>query len=431
MRRRVLLVALSVTLVAVVALGVPLGLAVRRLYRNEAVVRLEREAASAAIRVPVTFQTSRDPVELPRSQDGSRLSLYAPGGRRLAGAGPSRADPVVAAAATGRGATGSAAGEMVAATPLTSNERVYAVVRAAVPAGTVDARVRRTWAAMAGIASAALILAAVVAWCQTRRIVRPVQDLADAADRLGAGDFTVRPQTTGIAEYDTVTRALGRTAERLGRMVGRERTFSEDASHQLRTPLTGLRLRLQMAKTTPSVTRDELVDGLLADVERLDTTVDALLTLAREPVPDRAPLDVDALLRDLDSTWHGRLAVDGRRLRVRLAGRRACVDASGPALRQVLDVLVSNAARHGAGTVTVDAHGISGGLAIDVADEGPGIVEPTDAIFIRRTEGGGSHGIGLALARSLTEAEGGRLVLRHAGTGPVFRVLLANAATTG
>jgi len=414
---------LSVTLVAVVAFGVPLGLAAQRLYANEATLRLERAAASSAILVPRSFQQSGDPVELPRSAKGVDLTLYGPSGRRVTGFGPLRADPVVEAAIRGAAKTGTFGPELVAAIPLTSNERVYGVLRAAMQQDRVADRIWRTWEAMAGTAVAALLLAALVAWRQTRRLVQPVRDLASAADRLGAGDFSVRPAPTGIEELDVVAYTLGRTSERLGRMVGRERTFSEDASHQLRNPLTGLRLRLETARTTPSITRAELIDGSLDDVERLDATVEALLTLAREEQPERGELDVAALLRAMEATWHGRLAAVGRRLHVRGVHVITHVRVSGPALHQVLDVLVSNAMQHGAGTVTVDAHDVAGGLAIDVIDEGSGIRAPAEAVFTRRSESGVSHGIGLALARSLIEAEGGRLLVRHPGPRPVFRVL--------
>jgi len=414
---------LSVTLVAVVAFGVPLGVAARRLYANEATLRLERAAASSAILVPRSFQQSGDPVELPRSAEGIGLSLYGPNGRRVTGFGPSHADPVVEAAIRGAANTGTSGRELVAAIPLTSNERVYGVLRAAMRQDRVTDRIWRTWAAMAGTAVAALLLAALVAWWQTRRLVRPVRELASAADRLGAGDFSVRPAPTGIEELDVVASTLGRTSERLGRMIGRERTFSEDASHQLRNPLTGLRLRLETARTTPSMTRDELIDGSLADLERLDNTVEALLALAREEHPERSELDVAALLRAIEETWHGRLAALGRRLHLRGSHVRTHVHVSTPALHQVLDVLVSNAMQHGAGTVTVDAHDVAGGLAIDVIDEGRGIRAPAEAVFSRRSRSGASHGIGLALARSLIEAEGGRLLVRHSGPRPVFRVL--------
>ncbi len=423
MRRRLSSMVLSVTLVAVVAFGVPLGIAARRLYSNEATLRLERAAASSAILVPQSFQQSHDPVELPRPAKGIDVSLYGPNGRRVTGFGPSRADPIVEAAIRGAANTGTFGPELVAAIPLTSNERVYGVLRAAMRQDRVADRIWRTWAAMGGTAVAALLLAALVAWRQTRRLVRPVRELASAADRLGAGDFSVRPAPTGIEELDIVAHTLGRTSERLGRMVGRERTFSEDTSHQLRNPLTGLRLRLEMARTTPCITRAELIDGSLADVERLDRTVEALLTLAREEHPERSELDVAALLRTIEATWHGRLASVGRRLHISGAHVLTHIRVSAPALHQVLDVLVSNAMEHGAGTVNVDAHDVAGGLAIDVVDEGSGIGVQAEAVFTRRSESGASHGIGLALARSLTEAEGGRLLVRHPGPRPVFRVL--------
>ncbi len=110
------------------------------------------------------------------------------------GVGPAQADAVVSTAVGGRAASGKAAAELVAAIPLTSNEHVYAVVRAAVPASAVEARVHRAWIAMAVIAIAALLLAAVVARRQTCRMVRPVQDLAEGAAQFGDGDFSVHPR---------------------------------------------------------------------------------------------------------------------------------------------------------------------------------------------------------------------------------------------
>ncbi len=101
--------------------------------------------------------------------------------------------------------------------------------------------------------------------------------------------------------------------------------------------------------------------------------------------------------------------------------------ASTGAVRQMLDVLVSNAARHGAGTLTVAAHNIPGGVAIEVADEGPGVTGDPDRIFVRRDSAERSHGIGLALARSLAEAEGGRLLLRPGGPGATFALLFSTS----
>ena len=100
--------------------------------------------------------------------------------------------------------------------------------------------------------------------------------------------------------------------------------------------------------------------------------------------------------------------------------------ASTSAVRQILNVLVSNACRHGAGLVTVAAHNIAGGVALEVADEGPGVTTPVDAIFSRRDSAREGHGIGLSLARSLAEAEDGRLLLRPGRPGATFALLFSS-----
>nr|MDQ6910883.1 two-component sensor histidine kinase [Actinomycetota bacterium] len=117
MSRRILTAIFVVAVVVIVGFGVPLAVAVQRLYRNEAVVRLEREAARAGAQVPTTFRTSGDPVELPASDDGTQLGVYAPDGQRLLGAGPHQGGDEVARAAAGKIAE-SAHGTLVVASPL-------------------------------------------------------------------------------------------------------------------------------------------------------------------------------------------------------------------------------------------------------------------------------------------------------------------------
>jgi signal transduction histidine kinase len=87
-------------------------------------------------------------------------------------------------------------------------------------------------------------------------------------------------------------------------------------------------------------------------------------------------------------------------------------------------VLVNNAVVHGAGVTSVTSRHTSAGVALEVADEGPGFPEDVERAFARRPDGGSQHGIGLALARALAEAEGGRLVVTRAGPHPIVSLLL-------
>jgi signal transduction histidine kinase len=423
-RRRILGAIVTVTAVAVALFGIPLGLAVQHLYRSEAVVRLEREATRATTAVPADFPAASDPVELPAPEQGTHLALYRADGRLVAGVGPARMDPAARAALAGRVAERSAAGLLVVAVPAADEEQVVGVVRAALPEAAIDRRVRRAWLLMAALGLGAVAVAALVGRVQSARLSRPVDALAMAAARLGEGDFSVRAGRSGVAEVDAVAAALDATADRLGRLLARERAFSADASHQLRTPLAGLRLRLEAAQLLPQADQRRAIADALVEVDRLEGMVEQLLALARDVAPARDRLDLAALLREVERSWHGRLAAAGRPLRFQLRADVPPVRASATAVAQILDVLVDNATRHGAGAVTVRARAAPGGLAVEVADQGPGVAGSPEAVFARRGEASSTRGIGLALARSLAEAEGGRLLLQHAGPGPVFTLLL-------
>lgn len=420
MTRRILSAIVLVAALVIVGFGVPLGAAVRDLYREEAIAQLVREAARAGARVPSPIDLS-DPIELPRPAHGIELGIYTPDGRRVAGEGPLQGGQEVTLAATGRIAETEGAPFVVAA-PLSSAERVFAVVRAELPASTVDSRVHRAWLLMTALAAGLLVLAAAVGRALSGRIAKPVAELASASARLGHGDFTVRPGRSGIPELDEAAENLGLTAERLGRMLDRERAFSADASHQLRTPLTGLRLHLENALANPAVDPQATMNVALGEVDRLEATIDDLLTLAREAQTSRGPLDIAEVIDAVEHVWHGPLAALGRPLRIEISAGPLTAHASRAAVSQVLDVLLANATQHGTGVVVVHADHVGDGVVIDVSDDGPGPDGDPEAIFERRS--GAGHGIGLSLARSLAHAEGGRLLLAHAGSPTTFRLAL-------
>lgn len=419
MTRRILSAIVLVAGLVIVGFGVPLGAAVQDLYREEAMAQLVREAARAGAGVPSSIDPS-DPIELPRSPHGIDLAVYTPDGRRLTGTGPLQGGEEVALAAAGRIAE-SEGDPFVVAAPLSSAEHVVAVVRAELPASTVANRVDRAWLLMTALAAGLLLLAAIVGRALSARIAKPVAELASASARLGHGDFTVRPAKSGIPELDDAAENLGLTAERLGRLLDRERAFSADASHQLRTPLTGLRLHLETALANPSVDPRATINVVLGEVDRLEATIEDLLALAREAQTSRGPLDIHGVIDAAEQAWHGALAAQGRPMRIEIADPLTA-HASGAAVSQILDVLLANAAEHGTGVVQIRASRVGEGVVIDVSDDGPGPEGDPDAIFQRRS--GAGHGIGLSLARSLAHAEGGRLLLAHPGSPTTFRLVL-------
>ncbi len=390
-------------------------------------VRLERAAAEAAGEVPSTFPDSQDPFDLVAVEHPNVIGLYRPDGRLVVGKGPFTADRVVRAGLRGDVRDQVIRGRLVVGVPLSRGEHVVGALRASAPMSVVTDRTHNAILGMAAIAVLALLTSGLVAFWQSRRLARPVARLATSAAELGHGDFTVRTEKSGVQEVDAVAEALDTTASRLDRMLTRERTFSEDASHQLRTPLTSLRVTLESARLDPDMDPAVVIDQALVETDRIEATIDDLLALAREGPDPTARTDLPAVLAALEVDWRPRVVALGRRLRVEVDPDLPHGSVSDRAVRQILDVLVDNALVHGGGTVGVRARPAASGAVIEVTDGGPGVADP-DRIFERRVSNAGRSGIGLALARSLAEAEGGRLLLLEPGPRPVFELVVPSVA---
>lgn len=240
-----------------------------------------------------------------------------------------------------------------------------------------------------------------------------MEALAAASQRVAGGDLTARAGLSIIPEIDRVAQTQNAMVGRLTEMIEKERHFSANASHQLRTPLTGLQLGLEAALKNPSADLSRALLDASRRVRELDRTVEEVLALARLG-PDQwlvaGPVPLGRLMSEVEGRWHGPLAGQGRRLLVSLATEVTTIDVPGSLATQILDVLIDNALRHGRGTVTLTAREVGQTPAVDVADEGSIAMTPA-AVFDRGTSGGDGPGIGLALARSMAEASGGRLLL--------------------
>ncbi len=428
MRRRITITVVVVAFVSIIAFAVPLAIGVGRVYRDEDVLRLQREAQRAVAAVPESFRATADPIELPSAPDGITTAVYDLDGHRVAGSGPAWGGTLVARAARGVVVDGSGNDVLAVAAPVFDEEDVVAVVRAAQPTGSADDDAAQARILMAGLAAVVVAWAGVAGLLVSRHLVRPVEALTAAATRLGEGDFAAHAPRSGVRELDDAAEALDRTARRLGDALERERRFTADASHQLRTPLTRLRLALESigveGTDSDAADRDDLIAEALRHADRLEATIAELLALAHDVPAERATTDLRAALDELDAEWHQRFAVLDRRLDVQARPGVAEAPISPVALHHALDVLVTNAHDHGAGRVTVTAApGTGGGVVVDVSDEGPGFADP-DAAFARRGPDAAGHGIGLALARSLIEAEGGRLVIARARPAPEIRIII-------
>jgi signal transduction histidine kinase len=413
----------AVTAFGVVLFAVPMAVALRQRSQQTDVEELRRLAVRAAHRLPADFST-------PGAVSGAalgdaenhRYALYAPNGRRLAGTGPDPGDAVVAQAVQRVMADGRSGDELAVAYAVGSGGNTSAVVRVSEPVAEGRHRLRTALLGLGLLAALAAAAAAAAGWLLVRLMTRPLDRLRRSAQALGDGDFTVTPAPTGLPELDDVGTALGLAARRIGNLVERERTFSADASHQLRTPIAGLRVALETELIHPRPAREPILREGLAAVERLEGTVDSLLRLARDVHDDRGELQLPAVINELSVRWRPAVLASGRTLVARSAPGLPTVRASATAIGHVLDVLVDNALRHGGGTITVDAASTSAGVVVTVTDEGPGVADP-ERLFQRRP-GGSGNGIGLALGRTLAAAEGGHLRLRTARPA-IFELTLA------
>lgn len=404
MRRRLVRAIVAVTALTILLLGVPLAIVARHWYEDRNTVDLQRRAAEAAVDVAVdptdgSVHVSED------GTDGEAFGVYDPSGVLVAGVGPPTADAAVSAALDGSPTFDHTGETMSYAIPITArgDDQVAAVVRVADSDAEVDGDVHRAWLVMAIVAGAALLIAWLIARTLARRLAEPVRQLAIAAEQIGAGGVVISHEPTGVPEFDVLGDTLATSSTRVAEVLARERSFSADVSHQLRTPLTGLRLLLE-SEPSPITPR------ALAEVDRLQDTVEHLLALSRDHPSGGRDVDLATTVRSAGDRWAPVVEAHHRSLRIRTAPDGILVRASATAAGQIIDVLVDNAVVHGAGAIEVTYRRAPGGIAIDVGDEGPGIaLQQTDEIFRRRH--GTGHGIGLALARSLAEADGGRLLL--------------------
>ena len=277
------------------------------------------------------------------------------------------------------------------------------------------------------LAAVAVVAAAALGEWQARRVVAPLQSLAQRAESLGSGKTRVAVPTSGISEVDRVATLLERSGDRIDQIIASERQFASDASHQLRTPLTALSMRLEeiLQAQNPRTVREE-ASSALAQVERLATVVDHLLDGVRDNNLRTGPVPLDDVVLQQVVEWEPAFNAAGRS--VRAVGTRGLVAMATPnGLSQVLATLLENSLTHGAGTVTVSTRSTGISLVVEVTDEGPGVPsELGPRIFERSVSGRRSTGLGLAVARELAEADGGRLELVQQKP-PVFALFLSAA----
>jgi signal transduction histidine kinase len=394
-QRRLLVSTLAVAVAAVLLLGVPLGFFVTRQRTSEANQQVRHDATLIAtgLQDRVDAGLPPDAAQMGRSLSDRYVIIKQRGGGRVAvGASPLAKDSI-----TAHDSTRDFTVTVVADDSLVSDS---------VTGGLV---------VIGSLVLLALAVAVGLAVLQARRLARPLQELAGAADRLGSGDARPLGRRYGVPELDRVAEGLDGSAQRINDLLTAERDFAVDASHQLRTPLTALSMRLEemvAAANYPDVVREEGA-AALAQTERLAEVVGQLLGRARRNVSGAPTLaSVDDIVAQQVVEWDPAFRRVSRKLEViGEKGLHAYVTPGSAA--QVIATLLDNALVHGGGTVTIRTSQTPRSVVIEVRDEGKGVPpELVPRIFERSVSGApGGTGLGLSLARTVAAADGGQVVL--------------------
>jgi signal transduction histidine kinase len=454
--RRLLLGYLGLTVFVLLALELPLGIRNAQTERRDLEAKVERDAtalasiAQAALRQPsqarleavgaVAYRYHRD--------TGARVLIVDRRGVAVIDTNPTASGtrsfanrPEVKASLRGAVATGVRHSEtlgtdlLYVAVPVAAAGRVDGAVRITYPTSAVDARIRRYWLILGAIALVVLALAAALGMRLAAFVTRPLRGVENAAAAVGEGDLTARaPEGEGPPEVRSLAAVFNETVAKLDLALRSQHEFVADASHQLRTPLTALRLRLEnLERDLDKRGRAEL-EGALAEVERLGDLVERLLALARADAAERvaAPVDVAELLNERAGAWAA-LADEHDLSLVVDADGRPYARAAEERLRQALDNLIENAveASPRGGRVTLAAATASPWVEVRVRDEGQGLPADSRARafdrFWRGRSGEGS-GLGLAIVKRLVESDGGEVELRAAPGGGLEAIIRLRAA---
>lgn len=408
MKQRIARAIVGVTALIVVLLGVPLAIVTQRFYESRATVELQRSAAQAIAELTVPLDAAAIADAATEPDAPADFSVYDAAGVKIFGSGPATLD-------------GADPDQLVVVSPITDRdtEVVVGTVRVSRPRSQIDGEARRAWALMALAALGGLGVAMLIARREAGRLAAPIGELAARAERIGSDDYQPATTPTGVAELDTLAAALSVSTRRLDELLAREREFSANASHQLRTPLAALRVSLERSD----------IAAATADADRLAATVDHMLALARNALPVAAQLAIGPTIIATTDRWQGPFGEAGRRIDVTIGDNLPTIRARQGSIEQTLDVLLDNSLRHGAGATRVTARVASGGVVVQVDDDGPG-VDPAESESIFERHAGADTGIGLALARTLVEADGGRLMMSDAEHAE-FRMIFAASSDAG
>jgi two-component system, OmpR family, sensor kinase len=453
LRGRLLAAFAYVVVLVLVAVGIPFALSIS--HRVEAEVQSQTSgqahliAASAAGRLDDAAALRRLVERAAADVDGRVVIVDARGrlvadsaGSRLLGASYRDRPEIAAALRSGRVQEGKRRSDtlgeqlLFAAVAIVEEGRRTGAVRVTRSTAPIDERVRRDLLVLAAIGAGALLLGLALAWLLARSLAGPLGGLASAARRFGRGELDARAEVTGSREQQELAASFNDMAARLDRVLQAQREFVANASHQLRTPLTGLRLRIEaagMKADDPGLERD--LAAAEHETVRLERVLAALLTLAREGAdtgPPR-PVDLGAAAADACERWRVEAEASGRTVDCAGDGE-AWAGASDEDVAIVLDNLVENALAYGE-EVTLEWGVREARAWLAVLDRGPGLgADDPERLFERFARGTAGRtapgtGLGLAIVRTLARRWGGDATIAdRPGGGARAEVTLPLAA---
>jgi signal transduction histidine kinase len=445
MARRIVLAVLALVAVLLGVVAVPLGLITtsqdRRDFRDEVVISARTVANVAEERLDDQKNgPALDRLVGTLGNSQYRVTVYDQAGRRVAGSAavpPLPAARLSRARKLGRETVYEADDWFIVTVPVRrdAGPGSTGTVVLARPTSAVDREAGVLWAVIAMVAAAGLVAGALIAFALARWVSRPLSQLETAAQALGDGQLSARSSAErGPAEIRRLAANFNLMAARLEALVRGHQATMADVSHQLRTPLAALRLRLELlAEDSDEPAATELA-GAQEEIARLSRMVNGLLAIARAENTDTPQVDlpVDQVIRTRVAAW--RPAADEREvtLSAELAPARARM-AEGH-LEQILDNLIANAldALPAGGVIQITAAPDGGMIRIVVADNGPGMSRQQQKVAFRRfaTSNGGGTGLGLAIVDRLTVASGGTASLSDTpGGGVTVTIELPRART--
>jgi signal transduction histidine kinase len=310
------------------------------------------------------------------------------------------------------------------AVPVLHGAALVGAVRITFPAKIIDTRAWEKTRGLLVVGGISLLGAAVAAILMASYITSPLRRLRGSTERIAEGDFSERAEVEGAPEVRSLARSFNSMTARVSRLLDQQRAFAGDASHQLRTPLTALRLQLERAAeqvdTNPDGAR-ERIEAATAETERLQRLVEGLLMIARSEgtSPETDTIDVSALVRDRYEVWEPFASERGVHLAIN-APEGLMVHAVPNALEQIIDNYVDNAlgVAEDGDTISIVATAYHDAVGVHVIDEGPGmrpehLAHAFDRFWRAPDAPHGGSGIGLAVVQHLAELSGGHAVLRN------------------